>query len=63
MGDLHNVLVCIFIAALASGALLLNRFIYPFWFPYLPTWRSAYIASSILFIVLFFALLLEPDLF
>lgn len=57
MIDWHNVIVCIFIAAIAAGALLLKRFVYPFLFPYLPTWGSAYIAASVLFVALFGALL------
>ncbi|CAH0340472.1 hypothetical protein RHI9324_02140 [Rhizobium sp. CECT 9324] len=54
MVDLHDVIVCFFIASMASGALLLNRFIYPFWFPYLPNWKSAYIASVLVFVSVFF---------
>ncbi|WP_105385256.1 hypothetical protein [Neorhizobium alkalisoli] len=59
MNNWHDVIVCIFIAAMAAGALLLKRFVYPFLFPYLPTWRSAYIAASVLFVALFGALILS----
>ncbi|KQZ41870.1 hypothetical protein ASD63_16875 [Ensifer sp. Root558] len=59
MVDLHDIIGCFFIASMASGALLLNRFVYPFWFPYLPNWKSAYIASVLVFVGVFFSLLLS----
>lgn len=57
--DMHDVIVCFFCASLASGALLLNRFLYPFRFPFLPNWTSAYIASALIFVGVFFWLLLS----
>jgi hypothetical protein len=57
MVDLHDIIVCFFVASMVSGALLLNRFIYPFLFPYLPNWKSAYIASALVFVSVFFGLL------
>lgn len=59
MVDLHDIIVCFFIASMVSGALLLNRFIYPFWFFFLPNWKSAYIASVLVFVSVFFGLLLS----
>ncbi len=54
MIDMHEIIVCLFISAMASGALLLNRFIYPRLFWYLPTWQSTYWAAGVLFIAFFF---------
>ncbi|OBZ93314.1 hypothetical protein ADU59_23000 [Pararhizobium polonicum] len=60
MIDWHDVILCFFAAAVASGGLLLSRFVYPLRFAFLlPNWRSAYIASSILFVVMFASLLLR----
>lgn len=59
MFELHDIIVCAAIAAMASGALLLKRFLYPFLFPYLPTWKSAYITSGLIFVGLFVSLLLS----
>ncbi|MBB4143183.1 hypothetical protein GGQ72_001682 [Rhizobium rhizoryzae] len=52
-------LLYVFCASLASGVLLLNRFLYPFRFPFLPNWKSAYIASALTFEGVFFWLLLS----
>ncbi|SCX27669.1 hypothetical protein DSM25558_4275 [Agrobacterium sp. DSM 25558] len=56
---MHEIIVCLFISAMASEALLLNRFIYPRLFWYLPTWQSTYWAAGVLFIALFFSLLMS----
>lgn len=55
----HDVVASLFIAGMASGAFLLNRFIFPRSFIFFPTWKSTYIGAALLFVILFVFLLFE----
>lgn len=56
---IHDLAVSLLIAGMASGSFLLHRFLFPRSFVFFPTWRSSYIAATLLFLTLFVYTLFE----